>query len=404
MERVLSVRGGARAWALLAGSWLAQGAMAADDAQPWLLGDWNGHRSALAERGLDMEFLATSDVMAVVDGGRSRGVEALANFDAVFNLDTGTAGWWSNGTFRMHVIGSVGGYPSQRVGDMQFTSNYEAISNTVTFYGLSYEQRMLDDRLGLLVGLHEVNEDFYVTEMSVLFLNSSLGIGIDVTQAGPSTFPVTAPGVRLRLNWTPDTYLLAAVYDGVPGDPDNPYGPQIQFDHGDGVFAIGEAGLLGGEGRYYKVGVGGWYRTSNFDDLDGVPRDENSGIYAIAESDLWRQEDGRGVGVFTQLGFADGDANQVSTYVGGGVNWTGPCACRPADVAGLAVAHARNGDHFMRLDPTVQRAETTIEMTYLVVPTPWLSIQPDLQYVIDPGTDSSLDDALVLGLRVQLAL
>jgi porin len=68
------------------------------------------------------------------------------------------------------------------------------------------------------------------------------------------------------------------------------------------------------------------------------------------------------------------------------------------------MAHARNGDHFMCLDPTAERAETALELTYLVAPAPWLSVQPDLQYVIDPGTDGALDDALVLGLRVQIAL
>ena len=32
-----------------------------------------------------------------------------------------------------------------------------------------------------------------------------------------------------------------------------------------------------------------------------------------------------------------------------------------------------------------------------------LVLQPDLQYVLDPDTDPSIDDALVLMLRVELA-
>ena len=381
---------------------LCTGSALAEDS-PWLLGDWGGQRSALAERGLDMEFVATTDIMAIVDGGISRGVETPTNFDMVFALDTSSAGWWRNGTLHVHMIGTTGGDASQRAGDMQVASNIEA-PNTFNFYEAYYEHRFLDNRLGILAGLHEVNSDFYVTEHSGMFLNSSLGIGIDVTQVAPSTFPTTSPGVRIRLNWTPDTYLLAAVYDGVPGDPNDPYGPEIRFDHGDGVFAIAEAGLLGAESHYYKVGVGGWHHTANIDDLDGRPQDDNSGIYTIAEADLWRGEDGRGVGIFTQLGFADGDRNQISTYVGGGVTWTGPLAQRPEDVAGLAVAHARNGDHFRRLNAGLERAETTLEATYLVTPTPWLTVQPDLQYIIDPSTDSNIDNALILGVRVQVAL
>ena len=369
----------------------------------WLLGDWGGQRQALAERGLDMEFVASTDLMAVVDGGLSRGVETPANFDMIFTLDTGTAGWWRNGTMQLYLLGNTGGDPSMRAGNLQVASNIEA-PDTFKLFEAYYEHRFLDDRLGVMAGLHDINDDFYVTEHSGLFLNSSFGIGIDVAQVGPSIFPTTAPGVRLRLNWTPDTYLLAAVYDGVAGDPNDPYGTHISFDRGDGMFAIAEAGLLGGESHYYKVGVGGWWHTAAIADLDGRVRDNNSGVYAVGETDLWRNEDGRGLGVFTQLGFARGDRNQVETYVGGGVTCTGPLPQRPADVAGLAIAHARNGDHFKRLNPGLERAETTIEASYLIAPKPWITVQPDLQYVVDPGTDSRIDNALILGVRVQLTL
>lgn len=378
-------------------------ALASAEDSPWLLGDWGGQRKALAEHGLDMEFVASTDLLAIVDGGISRGVETPANFDMVFTLDTATAGLWRNGSLQFYLLGNAGGDPSLRAGDLQVASNFEA-PDTFKLFEAYYEHRLLDDRLGVLVGLHDINADFYVTEHSGMFLNSSFGIGPDLAQVGPSIFPSTSPGVRIRLNWTPATYLLAAIYDGVAGDPNDPYGTHIKFDEGDGVFMIGEAGLLGSEARYYKLGVGGWHHTANIDDLDGRPRDDNSGIYALGEADLWRAEDGRGVGVFTQLGFADGDRNQLSTYVGGGVTWTGPLPQRPEDVAGLAIAHARNGDHFRRLNAGLERAETTFELSYLLTPKPWLTVQPDLQYIVDPGTDSSIDNALILGVRVQVAL
>ena len=43
--------------------------------------------------------------------------------------------------------------------------------------------------------------------------------------------------------------------------------------------------------------------------------------------------------------------------------------------------------------------ETTLELDYQYNPAPWLSIQPDAQYILDPGGDSSRGDILVLGLR-----
>ena len=47
-------------------------------------------------------------------------------------------------------------------------------------------------------------------------------------------------------------------------------------------------------------------------------------------------------------------------------------------------------------------SELTIEASYRAVLTPWLSVQPDLQYIINPGGDAGLRNALVIGVRTQL--
>ena len=72
----------------------------------------------------------------------------------------------------------------------------------------------------------------------------------------------------------------------------------------------------------------------------------------------------------------------VVLSAGTGQDWR-----RAADMAGTPM-HSR---------------ETTIELTYRAPLTDWLTIQPDLQYVMHPGFDRSLDDALVIGLRVEFS-
>lgn len=387
---------------LLGGVLIAAHAQA-DDTLPWLLGDWHGQRTALAAKGFDFEFMATVDVLGTVHGGRDTGFEAPANFDLIMTVDTEAAGWWRGGTFNVYFLGNAGGDPSAHTGDYQVASNIEA-PNTFKLYEAWYEHRVLDDRLSLLAGLHDVNSEFYVTEHGLLFLNSSFGIGAEVGQGLPSFFPTTSLGLRLRFAPTDGTYAIAAVYDGVPGDPNDPYGTEVAFDDGDGVFAIGEVGITSTAGRYYKVGLGGWTSTAQFDDFAGLSHNDNAGVYVIGETDLWRHDDGRGVGIFGQLGFADEDMNQTGTYAGAGITWTGPLPARAEDVAGFAVAHARNGDDFRAANPGLERAETTLEWTYLIPATPWLNIQPDVQYVIDPGMDPAQDDAVVVGFRVQVSL
>ena len=41
----------------------------------------------------------------------------------------------------------------------------------------------------------------------------------------------------------------------------------------------------------------------------------------------------------------------------------------------------------------------TLELDYQFNPSPWLSIQPDAQYIIDRAGNSNNSDILVLGLR-----
>lgn len=371
---------------------------------PWMLGGWGGVRDAWSARGLDLEAVVSTDVLGVVSGGLDEGFEAPSQFDLVATLDTEAASWWQHGTFALYLLGTAGGDLSARAGDLQVASSLEA-PDTVSVFEAWYEHRFLEDRVAMLVGLRDLNADFYVLEHAGLFLNSSFGIGVDASQVPPSIFPTSAFGARLRIDTSAQTYVQVAAFDGIPGDPDDPYGPEVHFNDGDGIYVIGEAGLHGGDGRYFKLAAGAWHNSAAFEDFSGTPRDSNTGGYLLGEVDVVRDEaSGRGVGLFTQLGFADDSRNQIGTYVGGGFTWTGPLAQRPADVFGAAVAHARNGEDFRGLNPALRRAETTLEFTYQVTPLPWLSLQPDVQYIIDPGTDDAVEDAVVVGFRLQVTL
>jgi porin len=66
-----------------------------------------------------------------------------------------------------------------------------------------------------------------------------------------------------------------------------------------------------------------------------------------------------------------------------------------------------NSDTFRRvqaeLGSTFEAHETAIELTYRMQATPWLALQPDVQYIVNPGTDPSLDNAWVVGLRFELS-
>ena len=145
------------------------------------------------------------------------------------------------------------------------------------------------------------------------------------------------------------------------------------------------------------------------ENFDGHPKGTNNGFYLIAEKTLLTEKgDGQGLGGFVQLGWADDDWNQIAQYWGVGFNYTGLIPGRDKDSAGIAVASARNGDKFtnfmnnIELVP-VEHTETAIELTYRAELRPWLHVQPDFQYIINPGMDPSLKNAFQAGARVEVA-
>jgi porin len=217
---------------------------------------------------------------------------------------------------------------------------------------------------------------------------------------------VTSLGVRWR--WALDAAWSAQLValDGVPGDPNRPASNKIRFDSGDGALLAGEIGRQGE--RLRKVAVGAWRYTARFDDLDTGARSRgNQGVYALVDAQLFTERDdsAQGLSGFVRAGTANTRINRFANFIGAGVVYTGAFPQRPEDRLGLAVASAANGRPYRlageRDGITTSRRETAIELTYRLAVTSWLTVQGDLQHIIDPDTNPLLADATAIGLRFE---
>lgn len=245
----------------------------------------------------------------------------------------------------------------------------------------------------LLVGLHDYNSTFYSLESAGLFTHPSFGIGPDTSQVGPSIFSTTATAVHLTFS-AENNYLLAAVYDGIPGDPNNPRGTHVKFNSGDGVFGALEWGWIN-DGDKFALGV--WQHTAEVESpVSGEISDDNTGIYFIAEKNIHDV-----AVVFVQLGQADDHKNQLEYYGGAGVTFN--TFWLDGDGLGLAVAQARNGDPYLAANSVFDlgpgRTETAWELTYFVPVVQHLSVQGSVYYIQNPSMNKNLDDALAIGAR-----
>ena len=84
---------------------------------------------------------------------------------------------------------------------------------------------------------------------------------------------------------------------------------------------------------------------------------------------------------------------------------TGLLKGREEDQAGISVAHAIVDQPNLPLGvPAAKSTETAVELTYRLQAKDWVTLQPDLQYVIRPNGDRTIGNALVIGLRLNINL
>ena len=347
------------------------------------------------------EAIYTADYFENIDGGIKEGSAYMDNFDVVFDIDAEKLWGISGGSFHVHILHNNSTTFSDLVGDAQVVSSIENTS-VIRLYEMWWEQNTGNH--SIKVGLYDLNSEFDAIEPAGLFMNSSHGIGADYAQSGengPSIFPTTSLAFRYSYQFSDDFQIQAAILDGSSGDANDPRKNTIDLDSSDLLIAI-EANYTINNTRF---GFGTWNYTKETEYLDASGAADNSGIYGIIQHQfLSADKDNKSLSGWLRIGSADDDINQFDSYIGTGLVLSDFIKSRPDDSLGFAIAQARNGDVFRQLNAGTDSNETVFELTYSAPINEHITIQPDIQYIKNPGTDSSLDDALVIGIRFELSL
>jgi porin len=351
----------------------------------------------------------TGEIRQVARGGLSKGSRYLDNFDLMVTID-GKAFGAKNGTLFLYgLYNNNTTFSDTLAGDAQVVSNID----TEKHFRLEeawYEHRFLENTASLKMGLIDLNSEFDAKNIGALFLNSSHGIGPDFSQTGengPSIFPATSMAVRADWAFNDNYLVRVGVFDAVPQDPTNQRRMKLSWNEGTLVVAELERNSESG----VRFAIGGWHYTSRFDAI--LPGSNgkvagNNGLYSFIEAPLYEEPGGgeRGLDAFVRIGFANAKINQFGSFWSAGFNYRGLFPGRTDDLLGLAFAYAANGSDFKestRLAGGVARsAETNIELTYRAQLADWIVVQPDIQYIINPGGTGALKNALVLGLRFEV--
>ncbi len=417
--------------------------------QDTLTGDWGGARTALKDKGIEINLEYTNEIFAVLSGGLRRQASYEGQWHFSVNTDLEKLIGWSGGKTHVTVfqIHDSGRNVIDNSGSISDPSNLDALPTT-RLYTAWFEQNFADRfwvRLGQIVG----DGEFFTSDTAGGLINGTFGwagiLGANMISGGPA-YPLATPGVRVQVKPTEQITMLAAVFSGDPAGRDCNDNPQACNRHGT-TFSFSGGALWMGELQYavnqdkksaglpgvYKLG--GWYATADFADqhfgLDGAgsvvsladptaagPLNHrgNWGLYGVADQMVWRS-DKQSLNLFMRGGFSPSDRNLISYYVDGGAGFKGPLSGRPDDVLTLGVAYAKISRDAAALDRDtltlngppfpIRNEEVVFELSYQAQIAPWWNVQPDLQYIVHPGgnvTDpndpkATLGNAFVAGIR-----
>jgi len=431
-----------------------------------ITGDWAGFRNLLIEKGIRTEIVYNGEVFSNVLGGVRKKAEYLDIMDFNFTFDLEKLWGWKDGTFLFDILGIHGGNPSNHVGDTQGVSNiaapntwqlYEAwiqqnlfsdkLSFLIGIHDLNTEFDVIETARLFLNSSHGIGSDF-----------SQCG------ENSVSIFPTTTLGVRAKAQLSQSLLFQITLFDGRPENPDNRNSMYINLEKKDGVLLASELTYSFGKderipllnspqrnkirrrrfylrrGKYHgkfskrrerqnrsmavirnadvcsgKFTIGGWYNTGNFDVLSNEytkvgpsQLSRNWGIYASFEQTIFnkKKDPPQGFSYFFRIGTVDEKVNRFDAYCGGGVVYVGLLPKRHKDQIGLAVAAVHNNRSYkntkIKEGIAIDDWEVNLELTYQAHIAEYMSFQPDVQHIINPGTNALLKDALAVGLRIEI--
>ena len=418
--------------------------------QDTLTGDWGGARKQWEDAGVTLGATDVSETLSNPTGGIRQLTIYQGLLDVSLNLDLDKLLKWPGATFYTDGYWISGeGLSRNAVGNLLALSSIEALAST-RLHDMWLQQGFLNDQASLRVGQIALDDEFYISQYSAGFVNSTFGcpdIWSTDLPSGGACYPFATPGARLRVAPATGLTFSAAVFNGNPAPP-GPEDPQIRNSSGTN-FLIGEGGFMPiaelaytfdeepiSSNRLSDVKLGAWYHTADFPDLrrDSLGRSladpvsngiaaahgSNFGGYLVLDKMLSRRPDTatQGLAAFLRVGYAPPDRNLISLEIDAGLTFKGLFPNRELDVFGVGVSYARIG-YARRLDRDevlftglarpVRDYESVLEITYEARIAPWWLLQPDLQLVFHPGGFTSaplpapvgqpISNALVIGLR-----
>jgi len=385
----------------------------------YLLGDWGGWRTKLADRGITLNLDMVVAYRGIVDGGRDENDAFGGSADYELHVETERLGLWPGGFLTVFGESRFGKSILADTGVL-LAPDTDALfplpEEITTLSSVNYVQFLtpwLAVFGGKLITIDGDANAFASGRGNTQFSNLAFVINPIMLRSVP--YSALGGGVLLVLPENLGTYTLS-VLDAL-GTPD-----VAGFDDAfsDGTVIAQELRLgYHPRGLPGHVTIGGSWTSRNvallqqdkrllLDALVGndpisLERSGDSwAIYYNFDQYLWTEDADpkQGIGLFFRFGQGDERNNPIERFYSVGVGGSGVIPTRDRDTFGIGWYLTDRSDQLPRLIERRTRGGQGFEAYYNVEALPWLHVTPDLQ-VLQPSL-KSVDTAVVLGLRMMI--
>jgi len=377
------------------------------DSRNYMTGNWGGFRGRLDDLGITTIASYYTSVLGNPVGGEKKGVQYAGLLNAYLILDLEKL--VSVKRTKLIISGSWASGKSLSNDDI---GNFFQVSNifngsTVRLYQLILESELVENVLRVAVGRMGIGDEFATSEIFYNYVSFAIDynpISLSLNDEAFLSNPTASWATRVRIKPTTSFQILAGVYNADPrAARDRSNG--VNFSFNDGVILITELGYMpsldfGSNALPGSYKFGAFYDTRKFDDLSNVSRKQkgNYSLYWIVEQMVYREtsDSDQGLTPWASLTISpDESINSFPFFISSGLVYKGLVPNRNNDNAVFGFAYGSLSDDLEDKD-----YELMMELSYIIQATPWLQIQPDVQWIVHPGGSSDIPNALVLGVQL----
>ena len=411
------------------------------------LGDFWGLRNGLDAEGIVFSGSYTNNIAGNPVGGKQAGFTYTDNLGFGVDLDLEKLIGWNGLTLTVSGLNRAGTSLSQDYVGNQFTVQQVYGGQTIMFYALAFDQKMFDDKVSLKFGRFATGDDFASSPVYWLYMNN----GIDGNpQALPvntqfSAYPWAVWAARIRVEPTPEHNAMLGVYQ-VSDRVFNPayHGLDWSMRSNDGILMIGQLGWTpeffkrpvdtkatsdgksvvdgkstasgkktvvaaaeekGLPGHYW---FGAYWSPWQFSQFGTSDKATNSyGFYWHADQMVFQEAPGSTQGLTLWTAFVLSPQQNIAKLpfqVNGGLAYKGLIPARDEDYSVFGVAYGKFSNKYAQTVAEQGQGypnyELVFEFGYRIQLNNFAYIQPDVQWVVNPGGTGNIPNALVLGAQM----